>query len=127
MLHNLREILEGAEAANITGRYSPNNNLLKPEYEPRQSTARTPKTEPMDELIDFDELADNITPGKGVAYPQKDNKQENMNVVKQLTKRRGRLFDRDAAGNVVIPGIHKDNEKSINKEHSNTLRDMLTK
>jgi len=117
---------EGALGADITGRYSPNNKLLKPEFEPTTSHSTTPKTEPMDELIDFDKLADNITPGFGPQqYAQKDNKQKNTDIVKNLTKRNRKLFDRDTNGNINIPGIYPDNKKAINKEHSRSLRTEL--
>ena len=119
---------EGALGADITGKYSPNNKLLKPEFEPNKSHMTTPKTEPMDELIDFDELADNLTPGFGPQqYAQKDNKKQNTNIVKNLTKRNKKLFDRDTEGTITIPGIHSDNKKAINKEHSKLLQTELEK
>lgn len=124
MLHKII-VNEGAEAANITGMYAPTNGLLKPEFAPIQSKSKTPKTEPLDDLIDLDKLADNITPGKGAQYAQKDNKSNNTEIVNNLTKRTKTLFDRDQEGKVSIPGIH-DNPKSINKQHSSLLRHLVT-
>jgi hypothetical protein len=122
-----RTYSEGAEAANITGRYSPNNKLLKPEFEPTTGHSTIPKTEPMDELINFGKLASNITPGFGPQYAQSDDKQSNTKLVRGLTKRNSKLFDRDNKGKITIPGIHIDNKKSINTSHSRSLRSQLDK
>jgi hypothetical protein len=89
----LQEILEGAEAADITGKYAPTNQLLKPEFQPKQSTMRPPKTEPMDDFIDYDKI-DHITPGSGRSYPD-TNKASKSALVRSLDKQIRAKYKKD--------------------------------
>lgn len=144
------KIEEGALGADITGQYAPTNGLLKPEKEPTpKSSAKTPKTEPYDELIDREELGlDDFTPGRGgKQYAQEDGKDiDPRELVDELihrnkpqpetdptdietnekpTHKKGSLFTRDPDGKAFIPGLETDEQKEKIAALNKKLRDML--
>ena len=147
-----RKVKEGAEAANITGRYAPTNDLLKPEFPPEESHAKTPKLDPMDEFIDKDELFGEVTPGPGEPYPEKYEEDEELDddfldkdidestqsIINNIFGRpvqlgvshrgngtRGSLFKRDANGKAIVPGLETKEQKLKIAENSRKVKDML--
>lgn len=135
-------VKEGAEAANITGQYAPTNGLLKPEREPKRSSAKTPKTEPMDDYIDLSKLAGDVTPGSGKQYVQSDNKQElePRDIVSNIISRskkgfkesnsqsnHGILFTRDSSGKIIVPGLETPEQQKEIKEYNKKIRNILKK
>ncbi len=129
------QVKEGAEAADITGQYAPTNGLLKPEYEPKRSSAKTPQLEPMDELIDIEELTNDIIPGSGKQYAQSDEKREmsardiinkvlNHSKLKHI-ERKGKLFARDASGNVIVSGLETPAQKEAIRAINQKVKDII--
>lgn len=120
---------EGAECSSITGQYAPTNNLLKPEYPPIESKSKTPRTEPLDDLINLDDLSSSITPGTGAQYAQKDpdeiaNKILGNNAPVDPTKKRS-LFSRDSSGKPIVPGLESKQQKDKIKNNSQIVSDIL--
>jgi hypothetical protein len=140
---NIDSVREGAEAANITGQYAPTNDLLKPERKPKDSSAKIPKTEPMDELIDKNRLFSKFTPGEGGRqYAQTDGfecenprdlvdkmlnrgKTTGLADVERATGKNGKLFTRDPEGKVVIPGLETKEQKERINAINQKIKDVL--
>lgn len=127
---------EGAEM--VTGQYAPNNGLLKPEKPPKQSKAKTPKTEPLDDYIDMSKISDDVTPGAGKQYVQDDNKDmDPREIIDNIIKRskdaiqtskpekKGSLFARDPDGKVIIPGLESPEQKEKIKELNDRIKNVL--
>ncbi len=137
------KVNEGAEGADITGQYAPTNDLLKPERKPKDSSAKIPKTEPMDELIDRDKLDADFTPGEGGRqYAQTDDvdfenprelvdkilsreKTTGLADIERATGKNGKLFTRDPEGKIVIPGLETKEQKERIDVLNQKIKDVL--
>lgn len=142
-----KKVDEASGGPEVTGQFAPNNDLLKPEEDPEdtQGKVKTAQAEVDDQFIDksrLDDITDEMVPGEGEQYPQEDEKEDEdefdpRKVAETIIRstvspispssKRGSLFQRDASGKIIVPGLESPSQKQRLSEKEQRVREILGK
>lgn len=138
---------ETVKESDITGQYAPTNGLLKTEFPPPESHAKTPGTEANDETIDpvkLDDIASSVLPGETTdPEPESSENDEDLpefdprRVAEAIVKNtfgsikkpttQGTLFKRDLSGRPVVVGLDSAADKLEKAEKAAKVKQILSK